>query len=100
MENRISLDDILKNDLKKTRVAFLGSYPPRECGIATYSKDLIDSISRLKILKPISVVAINEKGGHYNYQRTVKFQIEQEDIESYGKAAEHVNSSDADLVHL
>ena len=26
------------------KIAFITSYPPRECGIATYSKDLIDSL--------------------------------------------------------
>jgi len=86
--------------LKKIRTAFLSTYPPRECGIATYSKDLIGHISKLKVLKPSIVIAINDKGGHYNYQRLVKFQIERDDVETYVEAAEYVNDSDIDLVHL
>jgi glycosyltransferase involved in cell wall biosynthesis len=86
--------------LEKKRVAFLSSYPPRECGIATYSKDLVDSVNKLKILKPSIILAINDKGGYYNYPRNVRFQIESDDIESYKETAEYVNNSDIDLVHL
>jgi len=100
MKKRIGFEDILLNDLKRMRVAFLSTYPPRECGIATYTKDLVDAIIRLRVLRPPVVIAINDKGGHYNYQRAVKFQIEQEDIETYKDAAEYVNDSDIDLVHL
>ena len=69
-------------NLKKVRTAFLSSYPPRECGIATYSKDLLNNIDKLKVLKPSVVIAINDKGGHYNYQRLVKYQIDQEKTET------------------
>jgi len=86
--------------LEKKRVAFLSSYPPRECGIATYTKDLVDSVNKLKILKPSIILAINDKGGYYNYPRNVRFQIESDDIESYKETAEYVNNSDIDLVHL
>lgn len=100
MKKHIIDDATIKKFLGKKRVAFLSTYPPRECGIATYTRDLVDAISKLRILRPPVVIAINDKGGHYNYQRTVKFQIEQEDIESYKEASEYVNDSDIDLVHL
>lgn len=90
----------LTKELEKKRVAFLGTFPPRECGIATYTKDLTDAIANLRRLKPPVVVAINDKGGHYNYQRTVKYQIDQEEIKTYRRAAKYVNDSDIDLVHL
>jgi glycosyltransferase involved in cell wall biosynthesis len=84
----------------KIRVAFVSTYPPRECGIATYTKDLVDAISKLYILKPPAVLAINDKGGYYNYGREVEFQIARERVESYVEAAEYVNDSDVDIVNL
>ena len=100
MEKYVIDEATLTKVLGKKRVAFISTYPPRECGIATYTKDLVDAIIRLRVLRPPAVIAINDKGGHYNYQRMVKFQIEQEDIETYREAAEYVNDSDIDVVHL
>ncbi len=88
------------NYLNKIRVAFVSTYPPRECGIATYTKDLIDAISRLYVLKPPVVLAINDEGGFYNYGSEVVFQIERERVESYIEAAEYINNSDIDVVCL
>jgi len=88
------------NDLNKIRVAFVSTYPPRECGIATYTQDLLGSISRLYVLKPPAVLAINDKGGYYNYGSEVEFQIDREKVESYVEAAEYINDSDVDVVNL
>ena len=88
------------DDLIKIRVAFVSTYPPRECGIATYTKNLVDAISRLYVLGPSVVTAINDKGGYYNYPSEVKFQINREQVESYVETAEHVNDSDIDIVNL
>ncbi len=84
------------------RVAYVSTYPPRECGIATYTKDLVDAVStlRARAVKSPAIVAINDRGGHYNYGSTVKFQIDTDEIESYEKAAEYINGSDIDIVNL
>jgi glycosyltransferase involved in cell wall biosynthesis len=74
------------------RIGYFSTYPPRECGIANFTKDLIDSIYDLDGLKH-SIIAINEKGALYDYDRRVKFKIDRDDAEDYVKAAEYVNSS-------
>jgi len=81
-------------------VAYVSTYPPRECGIATFTKDLVNAVDELHEFKSRIVVAINEKETIYNYDRRVKFQIERDSSEDYVQAARYVNSSKADLVNL
>ena len=80
------------SDTIGSRVAYLSTYPPRECGIATFTKDLIDAIDEINGFKQ-SVVAVNEKGAIYDYDRRVKWSIERDSAEDYVAAAEYVNSS-------
>jgi polysaccharide biosynthesis protein PslF len=85
---------------EKKRVAYLSTYPPRECGIATFTKDLTDSIDKLEKFKPSVLIAINEKDDIYNYDRRVKWQIKRDAPESYIEVAEQINQSDIDVVSI
>jgi len=82
------------------RVAYLSSYPPRECGIATFTKDLLDAIDDLKEFSPSKVIAVNEKETIYDYDRRVKWQIERDSVDDYLQVASHINSSGVNLVNL
>ncbi len=82
------------------RVAYLSSYPPRECGIATFTKDLIDAVDELGVLRSPAVVAVNEKDTIYDYDRRVKWQIRQNLLDDYLQTADRINSADVDLVNL
>ena len=84
-------------DSSAKRIGYFSTYPPRECGIANFTKDLIDAIGDLGGLKP-SIIAINEKGALYDYDRRVKWNIDRDDAEDYVKAAEYVNSSNIQLL--
>jgi polysaccharide biosynthesis protein PslF len=86
---------VLDNSAK--RIGYFSTYPPRECGIANFTKDLIDSICDLNGFKH-SVIAINEKGALYDYDRRVKWNIDRDDAEDYFKAAEYVNSSNIQVL--
>jgi CBS domain-containing protein/glycosyltransferase involved in cell wall biosynthesis len=97
--NRL-IEKVSPNYLNRIKVAFVSTYPPRECGIATYTQDLFGAISRLYALKTPAVVAINDKGGYYNYGSEVEFQIDREDVGSYIKAAEYINDTDIDVINL
>jgi len=81
------------------KIAYVSSFPPRECGIANFTQDLINFISE-QIDFRTAVIALNEKGSYYNYNRSVKFQIEAEHKESYFEAASYINHSDVDLVNI
>jgi glycosyltransferase involved in cell wall biosynthesis len=84
-------------DSSAKRIGYFSTYPPRECGIANFTKDLIDAVGDLSNLKP-SIIAINEKGALYDYDRRVKWNIDRDHAEDYVKAAEYVNSSNIQLL--
>jgi polysaccharide biosynthesis protein PslF len=97
---KVSLFKMLQNTVLKSsakHVGYFSTYPPRECGIANFTKDLSDAIFDLEGLKH-SVIAINEKGALYDYDRRVKCKIDRDDTEDYVKAAEYVNSSNIQLL--
>lgn len=82
------------------RIAYVSSYPPRECGIAEFTKDLVTATAALRLLKPATVVAVNDAGSTYNYGGEVRFQIDEQDLETYVDAARYINRSDIDMVNL
>jgi glycosyltransferase involved in cell wall biosynthesis len=84
-------------DSSAKRIGYFSTYPPRECGIANFTKDLIDAICDLNGFKH-SVIAINEKGALYDYDRRVKWNIDRDDAEDYFKAAEYINSSNIQVL--
>lgn len=78
---------------------FVSTYTPRECGIATFTKDLVDSVDRLDRFR-LGVVAVNEPEAIYSYDERVKCQIEQDSLGDYVEAARFVNSSRFNVVSL
>jgi glycosyltransferase involved in cell wall biosynthesis/CBS domain-containing protein len=102
MKDRGLLRNVVEYEAHKIRIAYVSTYPPRECGIATYTRHLVDATSTFcaRAVRSPAVVAVNEKGGHYDYGIAVKVQINADEVESYEKAAEYINSSDIDIVNL
>lgn len=79
------------------RIGFVSSYPPRKCGIATYTKDLGEALH--KIDTRIAVVAM-ENGIPYTCASPVIQKIRQEVREDYLRLAAKLNRSSLDIVHL
>lgn len=77
------------------KIAFLTTYPPRKCGIASFTSDLVNSIRDKYDIIPV-IFAINDK--EYDYCDEVKFTINQFDEQSFIRAAEKINKGDFDLV--
>jgi len=86
------------------KLAYIGTYPPRECGIGTFTKNLLNSMSKIDASEEDSikkfVVAINDNGETYNYPKEVKLTIRQDRQRDYLKAAEFINRSGADICIL
>ena len=91
-----------EHELHKVKVVYVSTYPPRECGIATYTKHLVDAVSTFcgRAVTAPTVIAMNDRGGHYHYESRVKSQIDADEIQSYENAADYINASDVDVVNL
>ncbi len=80
------------------KIALIGTYQPRQCGIGHFSKNLITALTQQpQHAIEAFVVAINDPGGAYEYPEEVKFVVEQDDHEAYLKAADFINRQGADL---
>ena len=81
-------------------MAFVGNYPPRLCGIATFTQDLSDAVAATDGAPQCFVIPITDEGSRYRYPQQVRFQIQEHALNSYEQAAEYLNVRDVDLVSL
>lgn len=79
----------------KLNIAFLSTYPPRECGIATFTQDLFRELKKNTGLNA-GIIAISD--ANYSYDSDVLFDLKQHDRASYIDVAQRINSSDIDLL--
>jgi glycosyltransferase involved in cell wall biosynthesis len=83
-----------------TRIAFIGNYLPRECGIATFTTDLCTALAAEFGQGRLFAIPVNDPDSSYEYPEQVRLEITQEDIASYERAAEFLNFNGNDLVCL
>lgn len=89
-----------KAPVSELGIAFVGTYPPRRCGIATFTSDLAQAMQGAgEQVRPM-IVALTDTGGQYAYPDAVKYEIRQGSRGDYARAAELVNYSDVRLVSL
>jgi glycosyltransferase involved in cell wall biosynthesis len=81
-------------------VGFVSTYPPRACGIATYTRDLARALLLRDQIENYLVVAISEENGNRYSDHNVKGTINQHQLESYLTAADFLNASDVELVNI
>jgi len=80
------------------KVAFLGDYPPRRCGIATFTRDLRESVAAARGAWTCPVIAVSDRPGEYAYPPEVRFEIPQADAASYLRAARFLNLAHVDVL--
>ena len=80
------------------KVAFLGDYLPRKCGIATFTTDLRCAVAAEFPEVQCLVVPVNDVPSGYDYPAEVRFEIVEQDLSSYLRAADFLNIADVDVV--
>ena len=83
-----------------TRIAFVGNYLPRQCGIATFTTDLCAALGTEFGSGRLFAIPVNDPESSYEYPEQVRLELEQEDLSSYERAAEFLNFNGNDLVCL
>jgi len=85
--------------MNKIKIACIGNYPPRECGIATFTRDLVESMEQTDRAE-CSVIAINDQDQDYPYPEKVRHVIRQNHQRDYLRVVKLINYSDADVCVL
>ena len=90
------MEEVTNNSqLQKTnKVCFLSTYPPKECGIATFTQDISSAMNKKFNPKLKSqIIALNDDAHFYNYDENVTMEINKDDIDDYINTAKKINQS-------
>lgn len=87
----------MKKSTVKLNVVFLGTSLPRECGLATFSQDMMDELKKIHDFNTPRIMAVNNNKT-YAYGKQVMGQIAQHNREDYSKQAVELNHSNMDLL--
>src|SRR6478752_7945119 len=82
------------------RIAFLADYVPRQCGIATFTADLRGAIAAQYSGLHSSIIAVTDRPEGYHYPSEVRFEIPEQDISAYRRAADFLNLINVDVLCL
>jgi glycosyltransferase involved in cell wall biosynthesis len=82
------------------RIAIVGNYLPRRCGIATFTTDLCDAIHAEYGTTELLALPVNDTEEGYAYPARVRFELSEDNLASYRQAADFLNFSNIDLVCL
>jgi len=82
------------------RMAMVGNFPPRRCGIATFTGDVYEALTTAYPDLVCDVYAMTDEGSTYAYPEEVKFELRQNALIDYADAARRINASGAEVVCL
>jgi hypothetical protein len=82
------------------RVAFLGDYMPRQCGIATFTTDICEAVAAEYPHCECIVGAVNDRPEGYDYSARIRFEIDEKEIDSYRRAADFLNINNVEVVSV
>jgi glycosyltransferase involved in cell wall biosynthesis len=83
-----------------SRIAVIGNYLPRQCGIATFTTDLCTAISAEYGTARLLALPVNDTEEGYDYPARVRWSLSQDSVKSYQEAAEFLNFNNIDMVCL
>ncbi len=81
---------------KPMNIAFLSTYPPRECGLATFTQDLVTHLSKIELMSRSKIIAVSNR--NLRYDDKVIMELTQNDVRSYRQTASKLNDSKIELL--
>jgi glycosyltransferase involved in cell wall biosynthesis len=99
-EKRVTLSAVPPRPALPNRIAMVGNYLPRRCGIATFTADLCDAIHAEYGEMELLALPVNDTEEGYDYPERVRFELSEESPASYRQAADFLNFNNIDLVCL
>ncbi len=85
---------------KPSRIAWVGNYVPRQCGIATFTHDLCEAVALEFPESHCMVGAVNDRNEAYRYPERVRFEFNEQDISAYRRAADFLNINNVELLNV
>lgn len=80
------------------KIAFLGGYEPRRCGIATFTTDLCELVAGTLPGAECFAGAMNDRVDGHRYPQRVRFEVFEKDLDSYRRAADFLNFNNAEVL--
>lgn len=90
----------MEKTLNTKHIAFLGDYVPRRCGIATFTADICEAIAAEFPQAQCIVGSVNDRPEGYDYSERVRFEIAEQELDSYRRAAEFLNINNVEVVSV
>ena len=90
----------MDNPTNTKHIAFLGDYVPRRCGIATFTADICEAIAAEFPEAECIVGSVNDRAEGYDYSPRVRFEIAEQELDSYRRAAEFLNINNVEVVSV
>src|SRR5580704_13669370 len=97
-EKPVSLTPVPQRTVLPNRIAIVGNYLPRQCGIATFTTDLCDALHSEYGTTELLALPVNDTPEGYSYPARIRFELAQDELASYRQAADFLNFSNIDLV--
>jgi glycosyltransferase involved in cell wall biosynthesis len=89
---------MMKPITELNKIAFIGDYPPRKCGIATFTHDLRQSVSSHLPDTQCLVVAVTDREGAYKYPQEVSFEVNEQKLDDYRRAAQFLRFHNVETI--
>lgn len=91
-------DHLMDAPVHLRKIAFLADYTPRQCGIATFTASLRNAVAAQYPDLQFPVIAVNDIAEGYNYPPEVRFEIPEQELKAYRRAADFLNLANADAL--
>lgn len=91
---------MIKSTLPTSRLIFLSTYPPQQCGIATFTRDLVTALSTRIGESRVNVAAVAAHPLSHGFPKEVIAVCDRNNRDAYRQMAEQINLSGCDALSV